>query len=361
VVTDDLLMARALFHAARAAGATTPNPMVGAVVVSRNDVVVGQGRHSKAGEPHAEVNALEEAGEQARGGTLFVTLEPCCHQGRTGPCTSRVVASGIRRVVVSMEDPDPRVRGRGLAELRAAGIDVHLGVGAGEARRLNRPFVTVQTLGRPLVIVKSAVSRDGRIAARPGVRTRITSPAANRRTQWLRATVDAIAVGSGTVLADDPLLTVRETVRARPLVRVILDRRLRVPPDARLFSTLADGPVIILTSPSARKADADRVKALEQAGARVVDGRGGLEADLRGLVQSGVSALLVEGGAALHRALFEADLVDEAHVIVSPVRLGAEGVPVFGGLPGPLAGRCPRIIRALGPDVWMEFDVHGDC
>jgi diaminohydroxyphosphoribosylaminopyrimidine deaminase/5-amino-6-(5-phosphoribosylamino)uracil reductase len=361
VVTDDLLMARALFHAARASGATTPNPMVGAVIVSRDNAVVGQGRHSKAGEPHAEVNALLEAGERARGGTLFVTLEPCCHQGRTGPCTSRVIESGIRRVVVAMEDPDPRMRGRGLSVLRAAGIQVDLGLGAEEARRLNRPFISVQARGRPFVIVKSAVSRDGRIAAEPGVRTLITSSAANRRAQRLRAMVDAIAVGSGTVLADDPLLTVRDTVRARPLVRLVFDRRLRVGPGARLFSTLAEGPVIILTSPAALDADADRRRALEQAGARIVAGRSDLGADLRELQRWDVSSLLVEGGAALHRAFFDADLVDEAHVIVSPVRLGRDGLPMFGGRPDPLAGRLPRVVEALGPDVWMEFDVHGDC
>jgi diaminohydroxyphosphoribosylaminopyrimidine deaminase/5-amino-6-(5-phosphoribosylamino)uracil reductase len=360
MVTDDLLMARALFHAARAAGATAPNPMVGAVIVSRDGVVVGQGRHSKAGEPHAEINALEEAGERARGGTLFVSLEPCCHQGRTGPCTSRVVASGIARVVVAMEDPDPRVRGRGLAVLRAAGLRVDLGLHAADARRLNRPFVTVQTLGRPFVIVKAAVSRDGRIAARPGVRTAITSAGANRRTQRLRSMVDAIGVGSGTVLADDPRLTVRETVRARPLVRVVFDRRLRIQSTARLFSTLGDGPVIILTSATARDTLVDRVRALERAGAHVVAAAENLDADVRGLLKWDVSSFLVEGGAQIHRALFAANLVDEAHVVVSPMRIGAEGVPVFGGLPDPLAGLSPGVVQAVGPDVWMEFDVHGD-
>ncbi|MDH4064960.1 MAG: bifunctional diaminohydroxyphosphoribosylaminopyrimidine deaminase/5-amino-6-(5-phosphoribosylamino)uracil reductase RibD, partial [Acidobacteriota bacterium] len=238
MVTDADLMRRALFHAARAAGATTPNPMVGAVVLSEGGVIVGQGRHPRAGEPHAEVFALDEAGARARGGTMYVTLEPCCHYGRTAPCTKRLIASGLARIVVAMKDPNPLVNGRGIAELRAAGLQVDVGLLEPEAVRLNQAFVTVHTEGRPEVILKVAASADGRIAARRGTRTAISSEPANRRTQRLRAAVDAVAVGSGTVLVDDPLLTVRETVRTRPLVRAVFDRRLRTPPTARLLSTL---------------------------------------------------------------------------------------------------------------------------
>jgi diaminohydroxyphosphoribosylaminopyrimidine deaminase/5-amino-6-(5-phosphoribosylamino)uracil reductase len=360
VVTDEGLMRRALFHAARAAGATTPNPMVGAVVVSSEGVVVGQGHHHRAGEPHAEVFALDEAGDRARGGTLFVTLEPCCHHGRTPPCTGRVIASGIRRVVVAMEDPNPLVRGQGIADLRTAGLEVSVGLLGHEARRLNRAFLTVHAHGRPLVIVKAAISQDRKIAAGPGTCTRLTSAAADRRTQRLRAVVDAVGVGSGTVLADDPRLTARDSVRPAPLTRVVFDRRLRTPPHARLFSTLAEGPVIILTRSDARETMPGRVSALERAGAIVAGGGDDISSAIGRLLAWDVSSVLVEGGAAVHRSLFGADLVDIAHVIVTPVLLGQGGVPVFGGLPDPLACLSPGVTETLGRDVWMEFDVHGD-
>jgi diaminohydroxyphosphoribosylaminopyrimidine deaminase/5-amino-6-(5-phosphoribosylamino)uracil reductase len=360
VVTDVDLMRRALFHAARAAGATTPNPMVGAVVVSPQGIIVGQGRHPRAGEPHAEVVALDEAGERARGGTMYVTLEPCCHFGRTAPCTGRVIASGISRVVIAMEDPNPLVNGQGIAELRAAGITVEVGLLETDARRLNAPFITVQTHARPAVILKAAVSADGRIAERPGVRTALSSTPANRRVQRLRAVVDAIAVGSETVLVDDPLLTVRESVRPRPLVRAVFDRRLRTPPTARLLTTLAEGPVIILTSAAAMASEPERVRALTQGGATVVPGGERIETAIRALLAYEVSSVLVEGGATVHRALLDADVVDTAYVIVAPITLGAAGVPVFGtGIIG-FPGVEPRSVERVGPDDWMEFDVHGN-
>ena len=199
VVTDERPDAARAASTRRARRARpTPNPLVGAVVVSSGGVIVGQGRHPRAGEPHAEVlRARRGRGAGARAATLYVTLEPCCHHGRTPPCTQRIIESGVSRVVVAMEDPNPVVHGQGIAELRAAGIAVEVGLLEAEARRLNRPFVSVQTLGRPEVIVKAATSADGRIAARPGVRTAISSPASARRTQHLRAVVDAVAVGSG--------------------------------------------------------------------------------------------------------------------------------------------------------------------
>jgi len=358
-VTDADLMRRALFHAARAAGATTPNPMVGAVVLSEGGVIVGQGRHPRAGEPHAEVFALDEAGARARGGTMYVTLEPCCHYGRTAPCTKRLIASGLARIVVAMKDPNPLVNGRGIAELRAAGLQVDVGLLEPEAVRLNQAFVTVHTEGRPEVILKVAASADGRIAARRGTRTAISSEPANRRTQRLRAAVDAVAVGSGTVLVDDPLLTVRETVRTRPLVRAVFDRRLRTPPTARLLSTLDEGPVVILSSAESLAREAGRARALAEAGAIVLPGADAVEGGLRALLAFDVSSVLVEGGAVLHRALLDAGLVDTAHLIVSPRTLGAEGVPVFGtGVLG-VAGIAPRTVEWVGPDRWMEFDVHG--
>ncbi|MGE0043205.1 MAG: bifunctional diaminohydroxyphosphoribosylaminopyrimidine deaminase/5-amino-6-(5-phosphoribosylamino)uracil reductase RibD [Vicinamibacterales bacterium] len=357
-MTDAGHMRRALLHAARAEGVTTPNPLVGAVVVSAQGIVVGQGRHARAGEPHAEVNALDEAGALARDGTLYVTLEPCCHVGRTGPCTTRILASGVRRVVAAMRDPNPRVNGRGLQMLREAGLAVEEGLLEAEARRLNAPFVTVQTAGRPFVVAKAAVSLDGRIAEAPGRRTAISGPGANRRSQQLRAAADAVAVGSGTVLADDPLLTVRETVRLRPLARVVFDRRLRTPPGARLLSTLDHGPVIILTTAATLAAEPARARALEDAGATVVGGPGTVAGALAELVRFDVMQVLLEGGATLHRAAWDDGVIDRLHVIVAPVALGDAGVAAFAGAriaPGRLA---PVAITACGPDAWLEADVH---
>jgi diaminohydroxyphosphoribosylaminopyrimidine deaminase / 5-amino-6-(5-phosphoribosylamino)uracil reductase len=360
VVTETELMRRALFHAARAAGATTPNPMVGALVVSPEGIIVGQGRHPRAGEPHAEVFALDEAGERARGGTMYVTLEPCCYFGRTAPCTPRVIASGVRRVVIAMEDPNPRVNGKGIAELRAAGLQVDVGLLAADASRLNRPFVTVQTEHRPAVILKAAMSADHWIAARPGVRTAISGPLALRRAQRLRAAVDAVAVGSGTVLVDDPLLTAREMVRVRPLVRAVFDRRLRTPPTARLFSAIDAGPVIILTTADALVAEAARADALRDAGATLVAGGETLAGALRELLAHDVSSVLVEGGATLHRALLDEGLVETAHVIVADRPLGPGGVPAFGTGEMGIPGLAPSHVERLGTDTWMEFDVHGN-
>lgn len=360
MVSDADYMRRALFHGRRAEGVTTPNPLVGAVVVTADGVVVGQGRHPRAGEAHAETFALEEAGERARGATLFVTLEPCCHHGRTGPCTDRIIKSGIARVVAAMIDPNPLVSGRGVAQLRAHGIQVEVGVLGEEAERLNRAFTMVQTVGRPMVVVKAATSRDGKIAAAPGVRTAISSSVANRRTQRLRGAVDAIGVGSGTVLADDPLLTARDCYRLRPLTRVVFDRRLRTPASARLFSTLDAGPVIIMTTAASVARHPERAAALRQAGASLVEGSGDLGTDVTSLLAFEVSTLLLEGGGQVHAAAWQAGLVDRVIMIVAPTVLGERGAHVFDGLPVPMSRLIPVRVETLGPDAWMEADVHGD-
>jgi diaminohydroxyphosphoribosylaminopyrimidine deaminase/5-amino-6-(5-phosphoribosylamino)uracil reductase len=349
------MMERALFHAARGQGRTTPNPMVGAVVVSRDDAVVGHGWHERAGEAHAEVNALDEAGEAARGGTLFVTLEPCCHIGRTGPCTKRVIAAGITRVVAAMRDPDPRVAGKGFAELRAAGIEVVEGLFEEDARRLNQAYITVKLEGRPFVLLKAAASLDARIA-RSGERTKLSSPEADRKTHQLRAGVDAIAVGSETVLTDDPVLTARESYRIRPLVRVLFDRRLRTPRRARVFSTLDHGPVIILTGSSVFDARPREVAALEAAGATVAAADNLLSA-LTLILRWDVTTLLVEGGAALHGAFLDAGLVDRVHLIVTPHTLGG-GVELFGGRDLGLSALERLTVELRGADTWIEADVH---
>lgn len=357
-MTDADHMRRALFHARRGEGVTTPNPMVGAVVVTPDGVVAGYGRHPRAGDAHAEVFALQDAGDRARGATMYVTLEPCCHVGRTGPCTRRILDAGIRRVVAAMRDPNPLVSGKGFDELRAGGVDVEIGLLGDEAARLNRAFSVVQTSGRPMVIAKVATSLDSRIAAAPGVRTQLTSREANRRTQRLRAAVDAVGVGSGTVLADDPVLTVRDCYRPRPFARVVFDRRLRTPPRARLFSTLDAGPVIILTTAGALGLHPERAERLRQAGATLVEGPGDLAGDLRELLRFDVSALLLEGGAALHAAAWRAGVIDRVHVIVAPTTLGAGGVKIFDGIDVPSSQLAPIKTEQLGPDMWMEADVH---
>jgi diaminohydroxyphosphoribosylaminopyrimidine deaminase/5-amino-6-(5-phosphoribosylamino)uracil reductase len=353
---DARFMHRALFHAARGEGRTTPNPMVGAVVVDATGVVVGHGWHERAGEAHAEVNALDQAGNRARGGTLYVTLEPCCHTGRTGPCTRRIIDAGIARVVAAMADPDPRVSGRGFGDLRAAGIPLSVGIHEAEARRLNDAFVSIQTRRRPLVVVKAATSLDGRISA-PGTRMQLSSPEAERKTQQLRAAVDAIAIGSGTVLVDDPILTSRECRRIRPLARVVFDRRLRTPPQARLFSTLGDGPVIILTGAEAFDRAPDRVTALEYAGAlvRVADD---LQTAVGSLLEWDISTVLVEGGPRVHAALWEAGLVDRLHLIIAPRALGRDAIPLFDGHRVPRSALTILTAEPRGADIWIEADVH---
>lgn len=353
-------MRRALFHARRAEGVTAPNPLVGAVIVTPDGVVVGQGRHPRAGEAHAEVFALQEAGDRARGATLFVTLEPCCHQGRTGPCTRRIIDAGITRVVAAMTDPNPLVNGQGVEQLRAHGIQVEVGLLGEDAARLNQGFTLVQTQGRPQVIVKAATSLDAKIAAAPGVRTAISSAAANRRTQRLRGAVDAIGVGSGTVLADDPLLTVRDCYRLRPLARVVFDRRLRTPPSARLFSTLDAGPVIIMTTAETVHQQPQRVDALRAAGATLLAGTGDLQEDVRALPAWDITTLLLEGGGVLHAAAWRARIVDRVIMIVAPTVLGEQGARMFDGLPVPVSQLLPVRVETLGPDAWMEADVHGD-
>jgi diaminohydroxyphosphoribosylaminopyrimidine deaminase/5-amino-6-(5-phosphoribosylamino)uracil reductase len=357
---DTLYMSRALALAERGRGRTSPNPMVGAVVVDEEGVVVGRGTHEFAGGPHAEIHALRDAGELAAGATLYCTLEPCCHTGRTGPCAPEIVDAGISRVVVATEDPNPLVAGGGIAYLRQRGVEVTTGVCRGEAERLNRPFFTRITRNRPFVVVKVAMSLDGRVAAARGERTALTGAAANRAVHRQRAEVDAIAVGSETVLVDDPQLTARGAYRARPLTRVIFDRRLRTPTSARVLSTLDAGPVIIMSTPSAADAAPDRVRALSAKGARVelVRAEGAIRPALELLASEGVTSLVVEGGPTLHAAFWDAGLVDEIDMYLSPRTLGSGGVewvpfPVLG------SGLVSEVkAAALGEDVRIEGYVH---
>jgi diaminohydroxyphosphoribosylaminopyrimidine deaminase/5-amino-6-(5-phosphoribosylamino)uracil reductase len=333
--------------------------MVGAVVVSSDGVVVGHGYHQRAGEPHAEVHALDMAGPLARGGTLYSTLEPCSHMGRTGPCVVRIVEAGITRVVAAVQDPNPLVSGQGFAYLRSRGVAVDVGIGGGDAIRLNQPFFTLVREQRPFVLLKAALSLDGYMAATPGKPTQLTSDAANRHAQRVRAEIDAIGVGVGTILADDPLLTARGAYRERPLTRVIFDRRLRTPPSARVLSTRDAGPVIIVTSAPATDR-AELRTALETRGAEIeiADGQT-LRAALETLGARQVSSLLLEGGAAIHEAAWDEEVVDFVRVYVTPHVLGPGGLRFLDGRSFSTAALLERRVEPLGPDVLIEGYVHG--
>ena len=356
---DDAHMRAALRLAENGRGRTSPNPMVGAVIVDGRGVVVGTGYHDRAGGDHAEVRALAEAGETASGATLYCTLEPCCHHGRTGPCVDRIVAAGLKRVVVAMPDPNPAVNGKGIESLRRHGITVDVGLCRREAARLNEAFVTWVSERRPFATMKVAASLDGCIAARPGARTTLTSPAANRVVHAFRAEVDAIGVGSTTVLVDDPLLTAREAPRVLPLTRVIFDRRLRTPPTARIFGTRESGPIVVLTQESASAQHHERQARLADAGAEVecLDAGRFLRDGFERLAGRGVTSLVLEGGRLVHEAVWDAGLVDRVQIFVAPVDLGTAGVAwmdrgrIFGGVD-------TFSVRACGPDLLMEADVH---
>jgi diaminohydroxyphosphoribosylaminopyrimidine deaminase / 5-amino-6-(5-phosphoribosylamino)uracil reductase len=354
---DAEFMDRALFLAERGRGTVSPNPPVGAVVVSQDGIVVGQGAHLRAGGPHAEVVALDTAGPRTQGASLYCTLEPCAHTGRTGPCVERIVPAGITRVVAAMTDPNPRVSGAGFSYLREHGIALSIGVSEDQARRLIAPFITWVTRGRPFVIAKVAVSADG-FVGRPGERVRLTGAPADRFLHRQRAEIDAIAVGADTVIADDPFLTTRHVWRGRPLVRVLFDWRIRVTPEARVFSTLQDGPVIMAVGQEAADERPDAVHRLRLAGAEVVVfERRAVGPVLDFLAAREVNSLLVEGGPRLHDAFFDARLVDRVQSVRTRHVLGT-GVPAAAGfdvIREPAGARH----RMLGEDLLVEWDVHG--
>ncbi len=323
-------MARALDLARGALGTTSPNPTVGAVIVAPDGTVAGEGFTQPPPGPHAEVVALRQAGERARGGTLYVTLEPCPHQGRTPPCTDAIIAAGIAEVHYAMADPDPKVNGGGRRALEAAGIRVVAGEGEAEARRINEAFIKHRTRGLPFVIAKFAASLDGRIAAASGDSLWVSGPETRRWAHRLRSQVDAILVGSATVLVDDPLLTARDEddrdLDRQPL-RVVVDTRGRAPPMARVFS--APGRTLIATgpdSPAAWRAS------LEAQGAEVLPlPTHGDHADLLALLQAlarrDVLSVLVEGGGVILGGFFDRALVDKLHAVIAPIVIGAADAP----------------------------------
>ncbi|MCB9658829.1 MAG: bifunctional diaminohydroxyphosphoribosylaminopyrimidine deaminase/5-amino-6-(5-phosphoribosylamino)uracil reductase RibD [Sandaracinaceae bacterium] len=352
---DQRHMRRALRLARR--GDTSPNPQVGAVLV-RDGEVVGEGYHTRAGAPHAEVEALKSAGAAARGATLYVTLEPCNHHGRTPPCTEAVIAAGVSRVVVGALDLHPHVPGS-AERLRAAGIVVERGVCGEEAAALVRPFFKHLTTGLPYVCIKAAVTLDGRMATRTFDSKWITSDASRKEAHRLRAESDAVLVGVSTVLADDPRLNVR-AVEGRDPLRVVVDTSLRTPVDAAVLQG-EPGATLVLHAADASPA---RVEALRAAGAVVHDvprGPSGLDlgAVLRVLGERNVVRLLVEGGGRVHGSLLDAGLADHASVFVAPIIVGDAAAPAFASGRGSdtMAGSY-RIanarVRRRGPDVWMD-------
>jgi diaminohydroxyphosphoribosylaminopyrimidine deaminase/5-amino-6-(5-phosphoribosylamino)uracil reductase len=360
---DDLPhMRAALSLARRGLGSTWPNPSVGCVIV-REGRVVGRGWTQPGGRPHAETEALAHAGEAARGATAYVTLEPCSHWGRTPPCCDALIAAGVSRVVVAAGDPDPRVDGRGLRRLREAGITVEQGMLEAEARAVIAGFVRRITLGLPLVTLKLATSLDGRIATAGGESRWITGGAARRAAHGLRASHDAVLVGSGTVLADDPDLSCRIPGMARvPIARVVADTRLRTPLGARLVRTARAVPTWIATRTG--QAPAALAPFLE-AGVEVLPVRakeGGLDlaALLGALAQRGVTRVLAEGGAGIAAGLLRAGLVDRVAWFHAPGVMGGDGLPAVRPLPLTTLSAMPRFrrvaSRAVGEDWLTEFE-----
>jgi diaminohydroxyphosphoribosylaminopyrimidine deaminase/5-amino-6-(5-phosphoribosylamino)uracil reductase len=349
--SDEQHMRRALELARAGVGLVSPNPAVGAVVVDASGREVGAGTHTYDGIKHAEVLALEQAGDAARGGTLYLNLEPCSHQGRTGPCADAVIAAGIRRVVCSMEDPNPRVAGQGFAKLRASGIKLEVGLFEAEAKKLNENFAKYIRHGKPLVTLKSAMTLDGKIAAakKPG-RERgsptsasegarsghhwITGELARAHVQQLRHQNDAILVGVGTVMADDPLLTDRSGLpRRRRLLRVILDSYLRIPLTSRVIQT-AENDLLVLCSAAEKSAK----QALEAKGIRVqqipaatADRRPDFAAIVQSLADLEITSLLIEGGAMVNGAALASGEVDKVFLYYAPKILGEGAVPFIAG------------------------------
>jgi diaminohydroxyphosphoribosylaminopyrimidine deaminase/5-amino-6-(5-phosphoribosylamino)uracil reductase len=361
MTTDEDFMQMALDLARQGEGFTSPNPMVGAVVV-RDGRVVGRGYHEKLGGPHAEVNAIEDAGEAAAGATLYVTLEPCNHAGRTPPCTHRILKAGLRRVVAAMEDPNPEVTGGGNRMLSESGIEVSVGVCEAAARRLNEVYLKYVRTRLPFVIVKSAATLDGRIATRTGDSRWVTGKEARGYVHRLRHAVDGILVGINTVIADDPSLTARlPEGGGRDPVRLILDTHLRIPPAAKVLRLTSASDTILVTG---RGAAAERRSALERPGVRVLpmaEKEGVI--DLRSLMERlggmGLCSVLIEGGSRVCGAALRARIADKVCFFYAPKILGGDdGTPICSG-PSPERMRDAIAlhhvrVRQFGADVMIE-------
>jgi diaminohydroxyphosphoribosylaminopyrimidine deaminase/5-amino-6-(5-phosphoribosylamino)uracil reductase len=353
-------LSRALELARRGQGAVEPNPMVGCVV-AHDDEVVGEGWHQRFGGPHAEVEALALAGPRAKGATLYVTLEPCCHEGKTPPCTRAILAAGIRRVVCAQRDPFPAVSGRGIAELEAAGVRVEVGLLEADARHLNAPFLKLVRTGRPWVIAKWAMSLDGRIATRTRESRWISGLRSRAIVHRIRGLVDAVVVGSGTARADDPLLSARPP-GPRTATRIVVDSRATLADDRRLVRTTAEAPVLVAVGPESSEGDRAR---LRQRGCEVFvcespAHAGRLEQLLDELGRRRMTNVLVEGGSRLLGMLFDLRAIDEVHVFVAPKIIGGDGA--LAPIGGAGIEHIEDALALLDPQwehVGEDFYLHG--
>jgi diaminohydroxyphosphoribosylaminopyrimidine deaminase/5-amino-6-(5-phosphoribosylamino)uracil reductase len=353
LIAEEILLLRTFELAAGARGRTSPNPLVGAVVV-RDGLVVGEGYHRRAGLPHAEVEALQAAGEAARGATLYVNLEPCCHTGRTGPCTEAIIAAGVKKVVAAMADPNPLVAGRGFARLREAGVEVATGILEEEAHRLNEAFIKYITIRKPFVILKTAMTLDGKIATVSGDSKWITGGKAREHVHRLRDSSDAVLVGIGTVLTDNPSLTTRLPEGGRDPVRVILDSRARTPLEARVLNQESEAPTWIAVTETA---PAERVEALKQAGAGIMVCGPGPKVDLdlllSELAQREIVSVLVEGGGTVNAGFALQGLVDKIIWFIAPLIVGGREAP------GPVGGSGIRSLTKAIRLIDITFKEYG--
>lgn len=359
IADDSAWMQEALALARQGTALAHPNPIVGAVLV-RDGEIVGRGSHIYDQRDHAEIVALREAGERARGATLYLNLEPCCHTGRTGPCTKAVIAAGVSRVVAAMEDPNPQVAGKGFDELRAAGVQVDCGVEEDEAMQLNEDFACWIRTGKPLVTLKAALTLDGKIAAKPGEETAITGPAARAEVQRMRHAADAVLTGMGTVLVDDPLLTDRTALaRRKPLLRVVVDSRLRLPLDSQLVQTAKNDVLVFATQDAAATKQAE----LERAGvevARVASSGPRVELGevIRELGKRQILSLIMEAGPELNGAAIAAGIVDKMMLFYAPKIVGEAGVPLA-HVPGGWFANGPTLSRLTLHGFGKDFAVEG--
>jgi diaminohydroxyphosphoribosylaminopyrimidine deaminase/5-amino-6-(5-phosphoribosylamino)uracil reductase len=346
--SDRKWMWHALELAERGRGLVEPNPLVGAVIV-RDRKIVGEGWHERFGGAHAEVNALTAAGEAARGATLYVTLEPCCHQGKTPPCTAAILAAGIGRVVVAIGDPYPQVAGKGAELLRAAGLNVEVGICEDKARRQNAPYLKLLASGRPYVHAKWAMTLDGKIATRTGQSKWISNPASRGYVHKLRGRMDAIVIGAGTALADDPLLTVRPPGPRTPARIVVLGQR-SLDPRCRLFQSVSDSPVLLFGS-----GETTFLEGCESVLLDAQEGQCPLEPLLDELGRRRMTNILVEGGSALLGSFLDARAVDEVHAFIAPRLLGgAKALSPFGGQ------GAGEIAEGLALAEWTVESIAGD-
>ena len=348
---DRTFVARSLELAAHGIGLVSPNPLVGCVIVNADGKVVGEGTYTYDGVTHAEVIALEQAGEEARGGTAYVSLEPHHHQGRTPPCTEALIEAGITRVVSPIQDPNPLVSGRGFKRLREAGIKVTTGILASEASRLNEKFICWHKQERPFVHLKLAMSLDGRISLTSSVSTALSGETAIRRVHELRHEHDAILIGANTVIADDPKLTDRsDRPRRRPLVRIVLDNRLRTPRTAKVVTTASAIPTVLFTNSS----NDEKLDALRTSGVAVIHTPAGareLTAVLGELKEREIQSVLVEGGSEVAGAFVDAKLVDKISLIVSPLIIGGREAPA--AIAGQGVESLAEAVRLRGLSVTM--------